>query len=153
MDGAQPLADGVRRATERGLLTANLIGGVAVAGYFEATAVPATHGVGGWSDPFLIAGYAAFLALAVRRFRRRRFAPATRWALEHRAPDEVERRATLALPRVAGRSHLLLWLNIAISAAAFNYLTHRAAGLALEHAAEFPSDADLLVRMTARQLE
>jgi adenylate cyclase len=131
VDGARPLVDDVRRATDRGLLTANLIGGVVVAGYFEATAVPATHPLGDWSDPALVVGYAAFLALALRLFRRRRFAPATRWALEERAPDEDERAATLALPRVVGRAHLLLWLNIAVSAAGFNYLTHRAAGLAL----------------------
>ena len=138
MDGVGPPVDAVWRAVERGLATANLIGGVVVAVYFEATALPSHHGVGPfrhgfgrWADPVLILGYVLFLAAAGRRFRHKRFAVATRWAVENRTPTEEERAATLALPRVVGRLHLRLWFAIAVSAAASNYVTHRAAGLAL----------------------
>ncbi|MBV9286137.1 MAG: adenylate/guanylate cyclase domain-containing protein [Acidimicrobiia bacterium] len=133
MEGGPDLIQAVQRSVKRGLLGANVIGGAITAVYFEATGVPGHHSAvhGAWTDPVLIGFFVVVLRVGYERFHRKTFTGATRWVGADRAPTLEERTATLSLPRVAGRTHGLLWIALAFVGAGANYLTHRAVGLAL----------------------
>jgi len=133
VEGGPELVDSVRRAVDRGLITANVVAAVIVVGYFESTGPPGHHTrlSGAWTDPVLISMFVVLLTAARLRLRRTTIADATRWAAEARPPTPAEREATLALPRLLGRLHGLLWMVIAVVSATLNYNSHRLVGLAL----------------------